>query len=128
MHFDLERRAQPLSDEIDGFFLEEIANLHAFGRTGAKQPCDIVAARAADPLVVENGCAVADLLHLRSAQIIAQTGMADKKHREEDAGIGHHFHAKSQLAHDNNGDTQHKKGNHYAFPGKFSSLKWWKTK
>jgi hypothetical protein len=36
MHLDLKRRAQTFGDEVDGFFLEEFANLYAFGRTGAE--------------------------------------------------------------------------------------------
>src|SRR3546814_7869952 len=71
VHLDLERGAQALGDEVDRVLVHQVGNLDPLGRTGAEQPGNIVAAFGADALIVEGGRAVADLFHLRAAQVVA---------------------------------------------------------
>ena len=63
MHFDLQRRTQPLGEQVDCVGIHQVRRLYAVLGAGFQQPADEFAAAAGYPLELEGRRTVADLLH-----------------------------------------------------------------
>ena len=92
VHLDLQRRAQPFGKQLDRVRVQQVGRLHAVLGAGLQQPADELAAAAGHALELEGRGAVADLLHLRSAQVVAQLGMPNQQHRQHHTGAGRQLH------------------------------------
>ncbi len=92
VQLDLQRCAQLRGQDIDCLAVQNRLGIGVRGRAGAKQPQDVLALAAGDAIEREDIGPVADFLHGRAAQIVAQLRMAGQDNRQPAACVLDHFH------------------------------------
>ncbi len=88
---NLQRSLQLGGEQGRGCIGQHVGLLHSLLERGLHHPVDIVALPVAQPAELEHRGAVADLLHLRPAQVVPQLGMADQHDGELAAALRHEF-------------------------------------
>src|SRR3954469_21010650 len=92
VHLDLQRRAQPLGQQVDRVGIYDVRGVDAVFDAGFQEPGDELAPVTGHALELERGRTIADLLHLRPAQVVAQLGIADQQHRQDHACASSQLH------------------------------------